>query len=141
MNHSPLKTYRQGGRMTRLAAPFIGLMLLGVGVTAQAGIDVRAPFTHVGVDRDHGVNVRAPFTNVHAGGHNDHRSHWDNRRNDRRSHGYRHDDRRRDSRNYRYDRRSNYGHDRYRHDNRYDRYQGRYADHRDNDRRGLFGWW
>ena len=48
-------------RITRRWLPtLMGLLsftLLGGMGTAQAGIDIRAPFTHVGVDRERGVNV------------------------------------------------------------------------------------
>lgn len=106
---------------TRLAAGLGGLALLLTAVSAQAGIDVRAPFTHVGVDRDHGVSVRAPFTHVQVG------------------HGrYRHDERRG-------------WHDRHIHHRGYYHDRGYHYAHRDHDRRdwhdheprhhGLFGLW
>lgn len=131
-------TTQRNRRLTRLAAPLAGLVLLGLGMSAQAGVDVRAPFTHVGVGQQ-GVNVQAPFTGVHvtpAGYHrDDHRRH-DSRRYDHRHHrnnrygAYRH--------HGRYHRGYAYGHNRH----RYDRYNRRYADHyRDERRHGWFGRW
>lgn len=141
---APFKSTRHPRRRPLLRAAVAGLALLGVGMSAHAGIDVRAPFTHVGVGHG-GVGVSAPFTNVQVGHHRDNRrdrsSHHGKRdvrlheshrysRNDR-SHAYRdrHDNGRYDARHHR--------------DGRYDR---RYADqyhhrHHEKSRGGFFGRW
>ncbi len=111
-------------RITRRWLPalmgLLSLTLLGGMGTAQAGIDIRAPFTHVGVDRERGVNVAAPFTRVNVGGrrHHDDRRHYRGSRYDRRS--YHH----------------NRGWDRRAHRHHHDRY-----DHRNDRGRGFFGRW
>ena len=67
------------------------LGLVGATSTAQAGIDIRAPFTHVGVDRHDGINVAAPFTRVNVGGHRHHddrRGYYNDRRDYRDHRGY-----------------------------------------------------
>ncbi|ROO25855.1 hypothetical protein SAJA_12200 [Salinisphaera japonica YTM-1] len=107
-------------------AGLIGLAFLASTSPAHAGIDVRAPFTHVGVDRDHGVNIAAPFTRLNVDGHRHHRdrrSHHRGFSHQRRAYsahrGWRHDrrayqkrayrDHHRDVRRYHYERRNNRG--------------------------------
>gem|GEM_PF-1448200 len=148
MTTHPLETTRNPRRRHHIRTTLAGLALLGVGLSAQAGVDVRAPFTHVGVGHG-GVGVQAPFTNVQVGHHQSSRDkHY--------GHHYQHDYRRNHGRDsgHRYDRdlrsRAHYDrHDNRRYgarDHRDGRYDRRYADqhnnrHHDNNRGGFFGRW
>jgi len=140
----PTKTARRLRTGRHLQTALAGLMLLSAGMSAQAGINISAPFSHVG-GRD---GVSTPFTNVragyHRGGHHNsrhdqrHRDH--RRRDDRRSHGYR-NSRDRDPRyRARYDRWNHRQERRHDHREPHDRrYQHGYAGRRDH--RGFFGRW
>ena len=125
MNAITSKQRRTTRRWLPALMGLVSLTLLGGMSTAQAGIDIRAPFTHVGVDRERGVNVAAPFTRVNVGGHRHHddRRHYRGSRYDRPSP--------RHSRGWdrRWDRR---GH-RHHHHDRHER--------RDDRGRGFFGRW
>jgi len=138
----PSFSFATTARPARLRAAIAGLVLLGVGMSAQAGGDIRAPFTHIGVGHN-GVGVNAPFTNVRVGRHaNQHGNRYrDHRRqNDRRRFSHRNDQDRGHGYHGRYDRRNHRQAARY---DRYDRHDRRgdhrYAGRRDNH--SFFGRW
>ncbi|WP_348761778.1 hypothetical protein [uncultured Salinisphaera sp.] len=126
MDISTNSAIRSMSRRLASVLAIASLGLLGVTSNAQAGIDIRAPFTHVGVDRHDGVNVAAPFTRVNVGGHRHHddrRGYYNDRRYERRRYGH--------HRGWRDNRRA------YRHHRDY----GHYHERRHDRDRGFFGRW
>ncbi|MDA3922086.1 MAG: hypothetical protein PF501_15620 [Salinisphaera sp.] len=118
-------------RLGRFAAPLAGLILLGAGMAAQAGVGAYAPSDTVRV--------------AHHGDRDDYR----HNRDDSYRRGFRHEDHRddgRDRRHERYNQRYNrrYG---YRDEHRHDRYEHRRDTHRyaeqytQNGHQDFFGRW